>query len=213
MNKLLATATLTCGLLVARPAIGDDDDGDRRAPSASIGARLGVIAPQPFNELGSFPLAGLEAGYLAPVMGRRLQIGAAISYSRPPASGGGMDSRLSGGEYAWELQQELLVLELAGTYRLRPPDSGVVPYGRLGARLYFLDTRLDGMSGSDAAFGEHQEGSSEPGIVVGGGVEASVGPGTILGQLDVGFSDLNEQLTGNSNTGALEVTAGYRVFF
>ena len=210
MNKLAITLAACAA---AAPAAARADVAGESAPSLSVGARVGAIAPQPFSELGSFAIAGVEAAFLTPALDHRLQIGAALLYSRPPASGGAMDSRLSGGGYAWELDQQMIVLELAGAFRVGPPDASLVPYARAGARLYVLETALDGMSTDDATFGAHQEGASEVGFVVGGGVEAAVGPGRLVGQLDVGYSDMNVRLTGDTNAAAIEISAGYRLLF
>jgi hypothetical protein len=146
-------------------------------------------------------------------MQRRLALGAGVLYSKPPASGSGNDSRLSGGGYDWELEQQMVVVELTAMLRLRSPGARMTPFGRAGARLYLLGSQIDGMSTADAAFGEHRESSREVGAVIGGGVEAAVGPGHAVGQLDVGYSDMNTQLTGDASTGALELSAGYRVAF
>lgn len=43
--------------------------------------------------------------------------------------------------------------------------------------------------------------------------DLAVGPGTLVGEVDLGFSDRSRQLTGDSSTGAFELTAGYRVYF
>ena len=51
------------------------------------------------------------------------------------------------------------------------------------------------------------------GLVVGGGADFAVGPGTIYGALEFGWSNLDQRLTGDSNTGALTLDAGYRLYF
>jgi len=47
-------------------------------------------------------------------------------------------------------------------------------------------------------------------FVVGGGVEWLLGPGALFGAVKVGFSDLDQRLTGDANTGAAVVDLGYR---
>lgn len=210
---VLALPALLVGL--PRESAAQETTSAHASSSAmvSAGARVGVIAPQPFSELGSFAVAGVEAGYFLPMLERRIQVSAAFLYSRPPASGSGDDSRLSGGGYEWDLDQQMMIAELGGVFRILPPGESLVPFARVAGRVYALDTSLDGNSMDEAAFGEHTEGATEVGMVIGGGVDWALGPGSLIAQLDLGFSDMNEKLTGDSNTGAFEVTAGYRFFF
>ena len=156
--------------------------------------------------------AGVEVGYILPALQRRLQIGGAFLYSRPPGSGGGSDTRLSGDSYDWELDQQMVVIELAALFRIFPPGPKLMPFARAGARIYLLETQLDGASGTVAEFGMHEEAFTELGFTLGGGVEYKLGPGTLTGELGLGVSNMNHILTGDSNTGAVEVTAGYRMF-
>jgi hypothetical protein len=197
----------------ASAAQADIDSAGEDASVAMIGAKVGGIAPQPFSELGSFVITGIEAAYVLPVADRRIWIGGGFYYSRPPASGGGDDMRLSGGGYDWELDQQMLIYELNGTYRFGGGGQRLVPYGRLGARVYSLRTRVDGSSEASARFAAHDEGSTELGFAAAGGADYLLGPGRLSGELGMGMSDLNQKLTGNSNTGALEVSLGYRMLF
>jgi len=192
-------------------AYADGSDGPA-ASAVMVSARTGAIAPQVFSELGSFALVGVEAGYVLPVAAGRISIGAGLMYSKPPASGAGADSRLPDGSYNWSLDQQMVIVEVGGLFRLAEATARLIPYGRVGARMYGLSTRLDGDAGSMAAFGEYQEGSTKLGAVVGGGAEYTLGPGKLTGELGIGYSSLNEKLTGDSNTGALEVSLGYRLY-
>jgi hypothetical protein len=70
-----------------------------------------------------------------------------------------------------------------------------------------------GAAGSAADFGEHKESFTEVGGALGGGVELPLGPGLATGKLGVGISDMNQRLTGNTNTGAFELSVGYRMGF
>ena len=178
-----------------------------------VGANLGVIAPQPFNELGSFAMFGIEAGYVLPALDRQLLVTGGALYSQPPASGGRDDGRLSGGSYAWDLDQQMLVAELGGAYRILPPGGAVVPFAYTTGRVYMLQTRLDGESGQAARFGEHTESFTEVGAAVGGGADVPVGPGLATGTLGVGISNMNQRLTGDTNAAALELALGYRFGF
>jgi opacity protein-like surface antigen len=213
VNTRIRTLAVVSVAAAALAAEAHADHHRSSSASVTVAAKVGAIAPQLFSELGSFLIAGVDVGYILPVAGRRIQVGAALLYSRPPASGGGSDPRLSGGGYEWELDQQMLIVELGGTYRISPPGGTITPYVRAGARIYMLDTRLDGESGASAEFGQHREGSTELGAAVGGGVDWAIGPGALVGDLGLGFSNLDEQLTGDANTGAFELSLGYRMFF
>jgi hypothetical protein len=62
----------------------------------------------------------------------------------------------------------------------------------VGFRIYLLDTLQNGQSGG-VSFGQYNEKFTEPGFVVGGGIDVRLGPG-------------------DSNTGMLTVLVGYRFF-
>lgn len=178
-----------------------------------VGANAGALAPQAFNELGGFAAFGIELGYALPALDRQLVVQSGAIYSQPPASGGREDGRLSGGSYAWDLDQQMLIAELGGAYRIVPPGDTFTPFAYGAGRVYMLQTRLDGESGEAAQFGEHTESFTEIGGVVGGGAEVAVGPGLATGKLGVGFSNMNQRLTGDTNAAALEFSLGYRLGF
>lgn len=186
---------------------------DAESAVLAVGLRVGGIAPQPFSDLGSFVITGIEVNYVLPVANERIWVGGGFYYSQPPASGGGEDMRLSGGAYSWDLDQQMLIYELSGSYRFGDSQQRLVPYGRLGGRVYALSTTLDGSSDASADFATHKEGSIEMGGFAAGGVDFLLGPGRVSGELGLGLSDLNQKLTGDSNTGAVEVSAGYRFVF
>ena len=76
--------------------------------------------------------------------------------------------------------------------RAFPPGRLLNPYGRVGFRIYLLDTLQNGQSGG-VSFGQYNEKFTEPGFVVGGGIDVRLGPG-------------------DSNTGMLTVLVGSRFF-
>jgi len=221
-TTLLLVALLMSGSVFAQDVREEtpvSTSSDRaRDVSFTIAPHVGVLVPQLFSELGSWPIFGLELGYILPFdvgsMQRPLQIAFDVMYSQPGADGTANEPTLgeNGQDFDWELTQRMVILELAALWRFMPPAQGLSVYGTLGPRLYLLETLVTASSqGSD--FGENRETQMHFGMVVGGGVEYAVGPGSIFGALEFGWSDLNTTITGDSNTGTLVVDLGYRLMF
>ena len=211
-----AAGLLAVAMAAPAPATAQAHSANDHASAEAdlyVGGNLGVIAPQAFSALGSFALLGIEAGYVLPALERQLVVTGGVLYSQPPGSGGRDDGRLSGGSYAWELDQQMLIVELGGAYRIFEPGGAFTPFAYGAGRIYMLQTRLDGESGEAAGFGRHDESFTEIGAAFGGGVDVPLGPGLATGKLGMGISNMNQQLTGNTNTGAFELSGGYRMAF
>ncbi len=191
-------------------------------PVLAITPRIGVTAPQPFNDLNSWPVFGLDLGVILPFdvgsMERPLQIGLDAFYTRPGADGSGTHAMLGGpddggADYNWELQQQMLTLQMTMLWRFMAPGDGFGAHAIVGPRIYLMESILNADGNSGADFGENRETNSEFGVVFGGGVEYELGPGSVAGTLLVGGSPLDQRITGEANTAAVNVDAGYRLFF
>lgn len=182
----------------------------------TIAPHVGVVAPQLFSELGSWPVFGLELGVILPFdagsMIRPLTVAFDVMYTAPGASGRGTDPNLgdAGAGFDWELNQQMLILELTGLWRFMPPGAPLSAYAQIGPRVYLMNAVMTASGNGGADFGENEESNTEVGFVVGGGVEWLLGPGALFGAVKVGFSDLDQRLTGDANTGAAVVDLGYR---
>ncbi len=187
-------------------------------PMLAVAPHIGVIAPQPFGDLGSWPVFGLDAGYILPfdvgAMERPLQLGIHASYTRPGATGEGTHPMLGeeGADYNWELDQQILTLQLTTMWRFMSPGQGLSAHALVGPRVYLMESVMEA-SGNDADFGENTETNTEYGVVFGGGVEFMLGPGALTGTVTVGGSPLDQRITGEANTGAINLDLGYRLFF
>jgi len=91
-----------------------------------------------------------------------------------------------------------------------PPGAPLSAYAQIGPRVYLMNAVMTASGNGGADFGENEETNTEVGFVVGGGVEWLLGPGALFGAVKVGFSDLDQRLTGDANTGAAVVDLGYR---
>jgi hypothetical protein len=169
--------------------------------------------PQAFSQLRNFGVYEVEVGYLLPVWGRRIQIGGMFEYSEPGAGTGKPDPRLgtAGADYRWDLSQREYVFDFGVLIRAFPPGSRIIPYGRVGFRIYLLETVINGQAGG-SPFGQYNERFTEPGFALGGGVEVRLGPGAFNAELRVEFSNMNRKISGDSNTGMLSLVVGYRFF-
>ena len=198
----------------AREAVQPERDA-----SFVIGPHIGVTMPQLFSDLGSWPVFGLELGWIAPFdagpMRRPLQISLDTLYTAPGASGSGESEWLGedGGEYRWELRQKMLIFQLGFLWRFMPPSERIRAYAVLGPRLFLMESVLDARGNGDEDFGTNRETNHEFGFAVGGGLDLAAGPGTAFATLMLSTSNLDQQITGDANTGTLTLSLGYRLWF
>ena len=187
-------------------------------PLLAVAPRIGVTAPQPFGDLNSWPVFGLDVGAIMPfdvgAMQRPLQLGIDVGYTQPGATGEGNHPMLGdeGADYEWELTQRMLTLQLTALWRFMPPGQGFGAHALVGPRVYLMESVMEA-SGNDADFGENRETNTEYGVVFGGGVEYQLGPGSLVGTLVVSGSPLDQRITGEANTAAFNLDVGYRLFF
>ena len=213
MQRITAPLIALAFVIAASPALADDG----AHPDVSVAPQVGVNAPQPFGDLNSFAVVGLDAGYILPfdlVTERPIEVGVGASYTRPGATGSGDHPMLGddGRTYNWELQQRMLTLQFNARWRFMPPGQGLSAYAMLAPRLYLMESVMEASSdGND--FGENRETNSEYGVAIGGGAEYMLGPGALFGSVLVGGSPLDQRITGEANTGAFNIDVGYRLFF
>lgn len=184
-----------------------------------IGPHIGMTMPQLFSDLGFWPIFGLEIGWIAPfdagAMRRPLQISLDTLYTAPGASGSGESAWLGedGAEYAWDLRQKMLIFQLGFLWRFLPPSSLVRPYATVGPRLFLMETVLEARGNGDEDFGTNRETNHEFGFAFGGGLDISAGPGTAFATLLLSTSNLDQRITGDTNTGTMSLSIGYRLWF
>ena len=235
MTRLLP-ALLILGL--ATPALADDSpddagattataradsDGERGHPASRnavvVAPYVGVSAPQLFSDLGSWAVFGLELGVILPFdvgpFTRPLQLALDTAYTNPGASGSGENEHLGddGAEWNWELRQRMLTFQFSVLWRFMAPGDAVSVYALVGPRLYLMESVLEASGNNGEDFGQNRETSSEFGVGFGGGVDIAAGPGTIFGTLLMSTSNLDQRITGDTNTGALSLNLGYRFYF
>lgn len=172
-----------------------------------IAAKVGGLFAEPFSKLGASYLVDVEVGYALPVWHHRLAIAIDGAYTAPEASGSGADPQVQSGMYTWHLQQRQGILGLTVYYR--HPIGRVTPYVGVGPRLFLLQSEIDGASGG-AAIHQSSEVSTKVGVGVPLGVGVRLGPGDLFLEAGLVWGGIDHQITGDSNTGAITLSLGYR---
>jgi hypothetical protein len=177
-----------------------------------LGGGLGLGA------FGSTPVVELEVGYLLPPLERSIELFVSGQYAGPQAKGSdvadtyGIDgaSRLPD-TASYEITERQAVLTLGALYRL-PLDLPLVrPYVGLGGRLYLTEAIIEGKSG-DQSFGENIETDMAGGFFGALGLEAYLGPGAALLELQLGHATQNSYVFRDASATSLNVALGYRLF-
>ncbi|MEC9396970.1 MAG: hypothetical protein VX475_05115, partial [Myxococcota bacterium] len=93
MVALVALVGLSMAIVPGKAHAQEVEKRDHPASSKSfvLGPQIGVVAPQLFSGLGSWPIFGLEAGYILPFnvgsMERPLQLSLVGHFTRPGTEG------------------------------------------------------------------------------------------------------------------------------
>lgn len=202
-----ASASLDTGVSSDARAPGDSD----AIPGALvIGGEVGAIFPQPFTELDTHVAAGIELGYRLPMWGQRLEIMGAATYS-PPRNEDSLEHGDPALEYDIEVVQQELSFSLGPRFRVMDRASPWNVTIALGGRLYLLRSYSNG-SRAGNEFAEFSEQSTQFGFFLALGGEYMLGPGALFLDLDLGYSKLPHDITGDVSTGNITPTLGYRLF-
>jgi hypothetical protein len=186
---------------------------DFRNAWVTLGVRAGVYVPGVVNAMDPHANLTFEVAVLLPFLDRMLGVTLDGSWAGPGSSRERMDPRLgeSGAAWSYSMQTQEGFFSAGLIFRFLPPGSVFVPYLSAVARLYLLETRVNGSSGGQE-FGENIEQSAQAGFGVSAGGELRLGPGALLLDVSFGYSDLPHVITGATSTGALGAQLGYRLF-
>jgi hypothetical protein len=207
MRRIIVAAIVLSSL-----AAGADEAITQTAPARDrgqvlIAAKVGGLFAQPFSRLGASYLVDVEIGYALPVLKHHLALALDGAYTAPEASGGGIDTEVASGGYTYQLQQRQGILGLTLYYR--HPIGRVTPYAGVGPRLFLLQSEIDGAAGTTPIH-TSSEVSTKAGVGVPLGVGVRLGPGDVFVEASVLWAPIDHRITGDSNTGALTVSLGYR---
>lgn len=199
------------------PDTGDESPAQARADIGLVlGGKVGAGLGAPFSDFGATPVLELELGYMLPIEGaldRHIQLFLTGQYAQPTVDGTSSepDPRLPGdGIVRYEVTQQELALSLGALYRFDLDNPLLMPYGGLGARMYLLNTQVQGSAGGEA-HGENEETQTDFGLLLVGGVDVFLGPGALLAELSFGWAALDGFVMRDTNLGALHLAVGYRL--
>lgn len=214
MRCILSVGFLIAGFTFPAFAAAEPGAPDSRGPAAPregggllAGARVGGIVP--FGGLSPNATGGVELGYVFPWHHRSFAAALDLDYAQPTASGTESDPRVAAGKYSWHLTEQQLDLMPVVMFRLTSVGR-LTPFVGIGPRIYFLRSTVDS-DGALPEIAETTEQSTGVGVGVPLGVEFQLGPGGLLAELLFQYGGLDHTATGESNTGGLSLSLGYRL--
>ncbi len=203
--RLTKIILLSACLLLPATAVAQQSDA-AEPWSFGVAPRVGLAVPT--SRLGPMVAGGLELNYALPVLDGKLVLAADGNITRPSYDSEISDPRV-GGEGGYELDVTELKVGLLAVYRLFGPERDLIPFVGAGPALHMLRTT----ERNDFNPGENTAESSELGFEVVLGADYGVGPGYLLGEARVLYSDLDHLYTGDSNAGNVMISVGYRAVF
>ncbi|HEX2678025.1 MAG TPA: hypothetical protein VHM19_15330 [Polyangiales bacterium] len=217
-SNLIVAATLLCTVSAARAqedAPSQPGPLEQRANTGLvIGAKLG--GGLGLGELGASFVTELELGYMLPLpepVGRSFELFVTGQYMQPSTTGKttAPDARLPGdGTLHYDISEQILPITFGALYRLPLPTRLFMPYAGAGARLFLLRTKVTG-SGGGEAFGKNEETGSKAGAYFALGADIFLGPGALLGELQLSYAPLDGYVLRNTNASSLSLAVGYRL--
>ncbi len=215
MRILLASLATAFTLLAPMTAFGQDagtsPEPDPKAAKQKgflLGAKVGGIAP--FNGLSPNARVGVELGYFFPVAKGSLGFALDVDFAAPKSSGTKTgDPRVNGARYDWHLTEQQLAFMPVVMYRFTALEP-IVPFAGVGPRINLLRSTVKGSSGG-ATIEETTEQSTAVGVGIPVGGELKLGPGALLAELLFEYSNLDHVATGETSTGGLSLSLGYRM--
>jgi hypothetical protein len=216
MLRIASCAFVLFFATFATPALADTETASASASTSDvkkpgsfvIGGEVGAMFPQPFTELGTHFVGGLELGYRLPFAEQRFEIMLDAGYA-PPANS--FDLARREGTYEGKVVSQQLHFSLGPRIHILRGTSPFNITVAAGPRLFLLKSTSNG-SRNGQAFAEYTEQSSQFGFFAALGGEYLLGPGAVFLDVDFGYSKLPHRITGSVNTGNIATTLGYRFF-
>jgi hypothetical protein len=172
----------------------------------SVAPRLGVAIPT--SRLSPFVSMGVELGYRLPILSGHLVAVGDLAYTRPSRSSSVNDSRV-GGDADFTIKETEIKFGAGAAYRLFDDTHALNPWA--GGSL--IMQRLKSAESNNLAPGENTSSDTRLGAELAFGADYRIGPGYVLGEARIPLTDLDDLITGNSNAGNVNLSAGYRFVF
>jgi len=210
--SLVLVVTVACATAPQALAGTEAPVTDKGGSAAVVlGASVGAFLPQVSSELGTHVMGTVEAGYVFSALDGRMQVFGSLSYTQPRRSQRLDDPRVPGGSYEFTTIQREFAIDAGLLFRFLPIGSRFNGYASLAPRIFLLQTESYGEAQGEK-FGTNTENSTKIGFCFALGGEVVLGPGRLLLQAAFSYSQLQHDLTGNVPTGAIVISAGYRLF-
>jgi hypothetical protein len=170
-----------------------------------------LLAPKVGFFKSTTPLQGaaffaLEAGYVTPLLHRRLAIVAEVNFHQPKTSGTLSDPNLILGDEEYRLTEREIALLLSAVYRFEGALGPLTPYAGAGPGLYLHQATAQSFGATTV----EKEGTL--GFQLLGGAELRLGPGGLFLEAHYHFTKVGFLTTGNVNVGGfLAAGLGYRL--
>ena len=214
----LAVALMLSGFSSAAAAEEDSDktlyeQGGLAELGLVVGATAGGGFGQVFTDFGTRFVGGLEIGYLLPFLDRSLEYWVSGQYAAPKAEGtAAADPRLPGsGEMTYEVVHNQATIGTGVLYRIPLSTTLIRPYVSVGGLMYLTRTDVTGSAGGES-FGENEETATDYGFFGALGAEYYLGPGGLLFEVQTSYASVDHFILRETNSGALNVALGYRLF-
>lgn len=177
-----------------------------KRPSPTFGLGLGPSVG--LSGLGLGPHLRVEAGVTLPKL--PLTLSATGAWTRWSPKGEIIDERLAAGSATWALVQDDWAFGVSGAWGFGKDDQKLRPEAGLALGLAMARSRVDGDAGGEA-LGTSVELAGRPGGAAWGGARYALGPGALVGRLELGATALNGQITGEHLAFQVAPMVGYRV--
>ena len=214
LTKLMAIVLVSS---MACTALAEESKPEAEAVASTasvlaVGVKGGVALPQLNSSMDTTFFVHLDLVYRLPFWANRVGLITSLGYSQPTASGTEADARLPSGTYDWEMTQRQTTWDLGLSVLFLAWESDFNLGLNVGSRLTFLSTLTAGDSEA-AAFGEHDETATLPGVFAGLTAHYRIGPGAL--NLEIGFASCFEDLhtTGDVAVAEVVILLGYQFAF
>lgn len=186
-------------------------------PGLVVGLKAGLGSGEPISDFGLQYGSELELGYLLPLPApllHSIELFVSMGYVRSSLSGQSTqrDARLPGdGKVSYTIREQSLPWGGGVRWRVPLPSERFAPYLALGYRAFstadVIRTRVAGRAVSD-----NTERSLTHGFFASAGLEVFIGPGAVLGELQLTRATRDELVVRDA-VGGIQAFLGYRLMF
>lgn len=179
--------------------------------SLVVGVHLGLSIPTA-HASGVMAMPRVEIGYNIPALGERLEPFLSATYIGYPVEDTVADTRVPGGSFDYSVWQHQTQIGIGMYGRFFELGEFINPYIGAAFVIFMLQTEASGEAGG-SAFGEHTAQATEYGFYTAAGLDVVLGPGAAFFEIGFTYSDLDNKIMGDSDTGTVAPTFGYRFMF